>query len=71
MLIFGLIVRGENHGLAGGLETNWLTPETLVPSQFPTGSRHFGTETALCCKSMKKDGSPCDKDFRLCAPGWA
>ena len=29
MLIFGLIVRGENHGLAGGLETNWLTPETL------------------------------------------
>lgn len=38
MLIFGLIVRGENHGLTGGLETNWLTPETLVSSQFPTGS---------------------------------
>lgn len=71
MLIFGLIVRGENHRLTGGLETNWLISETLVPSQFSTGFRHFGTETALCCKSMKKDGSPCDKDFRLCAPGWA
>lgn len=45
MLIFGLIVRGENHGLAVGLETNWLTPETLVPSQFPTGSRHFGGQS--------------------------
>ena len=52
MLIFGLIVRGENHGLTGGLETNWLMSETLVPSQFSTGFRHFGTETGLSRKSM-------------------
>ncbi len=50
MLIFGLIVRGENHGLAVGLETNWLTPETLGPSQFSTRSRHFGTETGSVVK---------------------
>lgn len=47
MLIFGLIVRGENHGLTGGLETNWLMSETLVPSQFSTGFRHFGNGIPL------------------------
>ena len=52
MLIFGLIVRGENHGLTGGLETNWLMSETLAPSQFSTGFRHFGTETGVSRKTQ-------------------